>query len=60
MLEPLGEQAKSGPVPEHDLDKIGLATPKNEQMTRKRILPQHALDQHGKPIDAFALMWSST
>jgi hypothetical protein len=26
----------------------------------ERILPQHALHQHGEPVDAFALMWSST
>src|SRR5581483_5062491 len=54
MLEPLGEQAEPGPVPEHDLDEVGLTAPEHEQMPRERILPQHALHQHGKAVDALA------
>ena len=60
MLEPLGEQAEAGAIPEHDFDEVGLPTPEHEEMAREGILPQHALDQHREPIDALALMWSST
>src|SRR5262249_11435087 len=54
LFEPLGEQAQTGPVPEHDLDQAGLATAKHEEMAREGIQPQHALDQHGEPVDALA------
>jgi len=27
VLEPLGEQAKTGAIPEHDFDEVGLPTP---------------------------------
>jgi len=47
VLEPLGEQAEPGPVPEHDLDEVGLgAAPEHEQVAGEQILPQHALHQH--------------
>jgi hypothetical protein len=51
LFEPLREQAQT-PVPEHDLDQVGFATAKHEQMAREGILPQHALDQHGEPVDS--------
>src|SRR6266404_7656063 len=54
VLEPLGEQAEAGAVPEHDFDEIGLPTSEQEEMAREGILPQHALHQHSKPVDALA------
>src|SRR6266404_397264 len=54
VFEPLGEQAEAGAVPEYDLDEIGLPTPEQEEVARERILPQHALHQHSKSIDALA------
>jgi hypothetical protein len=27
---------------------------------REGVLPQHALDQHGEPVDALPLMWCTT
>src|ERR1700677_744045 len=54
VLEPLGEEAEAGAIPEHNFDEVGLPTPEHEDMAREGILPQHALDQHRKPIDAFA------
>src|SRR6266403_1906272 len=53
MLEPLGEQAETGAIPIDDLDEIGLAA-QHEQVPREGVLPQHALDQHGEPVDALA------
>jgi hypothetical protein len=41
-----------------DRELISLAkhipTPEHEEMAREGILPQHALHQHGEPIDALA------
>src|SRR5260370_23936747 len=54
VLEPLGEQAKAGAIPEHDFDEVGLPTPEQEEMAREGILPQHALHQHRQPVDALA------
>src|SRR5262249_22680039 len=54
LFEPLGEQAQTGSVPVHDLDQIGFATAKHEEMAREGVLPQHALYQHGEPVDALA------
>src|SRR5712691_3583624 len=59
VLEPLGEEAEAGPIPEHDLDQVGLPTSEQEEVAREGILPQQALDQHGEPLDALALMRSS-
>src|SRR5258705_2821687 len=54
VLEPLGEQAEAGAIPEHDFDEVGLPTPEHEEMAREGILPQHALHQHRQPVDALA------
>src|SRR5688572_12297144 len=54
VLEPLGEKTKPAAVPEQNLEKFGPAAPERKQMSGEWILPQHALDQHGEPIDAFA------
>src|SRR6266436_4347372 len=54
MLEPLGEEAKPGAIPIDDLDEIGLAATEQEQVSREGVLPQHALDQHGEPVNALA------
>src|SRR5882672_2975830 len=32
----------------------GLPTAEQKEVARKGILPRHALDQHGKPVDALA------
>lgn len=50
LLGPLGEKAQPGPIPEHDLDEVGLAAAEYEQVTREGVLPQDTLDQHGKPV----------
>jgi hypothetical protein len=60
VLEPFGEKAKAAAIPVHDLDEVGLPAPEHEEMAREGILPQHTLNQHGEPIDALAVMWSST
>ena len=55
MLKPFGEQAKPGAIPIDDLDQIGSgAAAEHEQVSRERILLQHALHQNGEPIDTFA------
>src|SRR6478752_4968749 len=54
LLEPLGEEAEACPIPEYDLDEVGLPAPEHEEMAREGILPQHALDQHSEPVDALA------
>jgi hypothetical protein len=54
VFEPLGEEAEAGPIPEHDLDEVRLPTAEHEEVAREGILPQQALDQHGKPVDALA------
>jgi hypothetical protein len=54
LLKPLGEQAKAGAVPEYNLDEVGPPAPEHEEVARERILAEHALDQHGEPIDALA------
>jgi hypothetical protein len=55
VLEPFGEQTEPGPVPEHDLDQVGPGSASEyEQMAGEWILPQHALHQHGEPVDALA------
>src|SRR5260370_33399000 len=41
-------------MPENDLDEVGLPAGEQKEVARKGILPQHALDQHGKPVDALA------
>jgi hypothetical protein len=54
VLEPLGEQAEAGAIPEHNFDEVGLPTSEHEKVAREGILPQYALDQHREPIDALA------
>src|SRR5262249_26321301 len=54
LFEPLREQAQTCPVPEHNLDQVGFATAKHEEMARERVLPQYGLYQHGEPVDALA------
>ena len=53
VLEPL-VKSKVGCDPVDNLDEIGLAAAEHEQVPREGVLPQHALDQHGEPIDALA------
>jgi hypothetical protein len=34
--------------------QVGPAAAEYEHVTREGIVPQHALDQHGKPVETFA------
>jgi hypothetical protein len=44
---------KQSPVPSQNtiLMKLALVRPEHEQVAGERILPHHALHQHGEPVD---------
>ena len=60
LLQPLGEQTKSVPIPEQDLHRVRLLAPEGEEMTRERVLLEHLLHQDCEAVEALAIMWSST
>src|SRR5512147_2029423 len=49
-LQPLAEQAETLTVPIQHLDQVAAPAAKDEQMPGERILPQHLLRQHRKPV----------
>src|SRR5258708_31562640 len=50
----LVRSVETGAIPIDDLDEVGLAAAEHEQVPREGVLSQHALDQHGEPIDTLA------
>src|SRR5262249_7722683 len=52
VLQPLGEQTESVPIPEQDLHRVRLLASEGEQMTRERVLLQHLLHQDCEAVEA--------
>src|SRR5512144_1870134 len=53
-LQPLAEQAQTLTIPIQHLDQVAAPAAKDEQMPGERILPQHLLRQHRKPVEPLA------
>src|SRR5579864_5261553 len=54
FLQSLGEQTQTLTVPPQHLQQVATPTPKDEEMTAKRVLRQPLLDRSGEPIKPFA------
>src|SRR5262245_6614057 len=54
VLQPLGEQTESVPIPKQDLHRVRLLAAERKQVTRERVFLQHLLHQDCEAVEALS------